>query len=97
MENIMTTTVMKDASEIGSRLSLDSSRELNRDVAMGDPLADWALASELRGSLNALCLCVRVLEGNLNDLEAREYIRHISSATERIERLLAKRQGMRTA
>ena len=57
----------------------------------------WALASELRGSLNALALCVRVLETAPTDAEAREYIRHIAGAAQRLERLIAKRHLAKSA
>ena len=57
----------------------------------------WKLAAELRGSLNALGLCVRVLETAPNDAEAREYVRHITAAAQRIERLIAKRHLAKSA
>lgn len=79
----------------------DPSREVDLPTVPPAPVGRsdapaWRPAAELRGSLNALGLCVRVLETAATDAEAREYIRHITSATQRIERLIAKRYASNT-
>ena len=62
----------------------------------GSDEAIWWLHHELRGSLNALGLCVRVLESGPPDREAREYAKFIAEASEKIERLVAKLRPTRS-
>lgn len=66
-----------------ARLAPDADRFGNDETV-------WGLHHELRSSLNALGLCVRVLESGPPDREAREYAKFISEASEKIERLVAK-------
>src|SRR5437764_437192 len=48
------------------------------------------LHSQIRGALNALGLCLRVLETAPTDREVREYARHVANTTARLERLVAQ-------
>jgi len=69
-----------------------------RDALAASRAAEaWIMSSEIRGALNALMLCVRVLESDPNDAEAREFSRYLVDATERVERLIARRQLARSA
>ena len=75
----MNESMMNVSNRIGSELDRYGSDE-----------AIWWVHHELRNSLNALGLCVRVLESNPPDREAREYAKFISEASDKIERLVAK-------
>jgi hypothetical protein len=57
----------------------------------------WAMTADLRGALNAMGLCVRVLETAPTDAEAREYVRHLTATMQRLERLIAKRHVAKSA
>ena len=77
--------------EVMNESIMNVSDRMTGDVdRYGSDEAIWWLHHELRSSLNALGLCVRVLESGPPDREAREYAKFISDASERIERLVAK-------
>ena len=78
-------------SDVMTEQMINVSNRMNGDLdRYGSDEAIWWLHHELRGSLNALGLCIRVLESGSPDREAREYAKFISEASEKIERLVAK-------
>jgi len=65
-------------------------------VGLGEEEAQ-RLAHQLRGSLNALGMSLRVLESGPPDAESREFAGYVTQAAARIRRLVAKLQSQADA